>query len=178
MKKEILFVTGGCKSGKSAFAQAEAEKAFKENRVFLATCQPLDSEMEKRIARHQADRDQTWKTVEEPVNIPEAIESIGPEADVILLDCITLWITNLMLAGRTPGEIEEQGKRLVQSIKSAPCMVVVVSNEVGAGIVPENKLARAFRDAAGMVNQMIAACADKVVLSVAGIPVVIKDSNN
>lgn len=172
-------ITGGCRSGKSRHAQRLAEqvpggKKPGGKRCYIATCVPQDAEMRQRVERHQAERGITWRTVEEPIEIAEAIEAHGPHADVILVDCLTLWISNLMGAGRGMDAVAAAAHELAASVGRSACPLILVTNEVGAGIVPENAMARAFRDAAGLVNQIIAAACDQVILTVAGIPVTIK----
>lgn len=170
----ITLCIGGCRSGKSRYAQELAESLSANRRCYLATCLPRDDEMKARIAKHQADRDHTWRLVETPVRLPEAIAEESGRADVILADCLTLWMTNLLL---DPDESENIGNRLAAleaSLAAARCPVILVSNEVGCGIVPENRLAREFRDRAGEMNQRVAEAADSVVWTVAGIPLFIK----
>ncbi|MBW1835946.1 MAG: bifunctional adenosylcobinamide kinase/adenosylcobinamide-phosphate guanylyltransferase [Deltaproteobacteria bacterium] len=172
--KESVFVIGGCRSGKSSHALKLAEQIYGNQKIFIATCQPHDEEMKKRVARHQKERDPSWKTLESPVLVPQTIIANSHEENVILVDCLTLWVSNLMLAEKDMDEISEHLQRLTQSIQKARCPVILVSNEVGTGIVPENRLARHFRDAVGFANQKVADCCDKVVWMVAGIPVKIK----
>ena len=167
-------VTGGCRSGKSSHAQPMAEAVPGKRRCYMATCVPLDGEMQRRVSRHQAERGPEWRTVEEPIKIAAAIGTHAPSADVILLDCLTLWISNLMGAGKDMGGIVDTAHELADAAQRAVCPVILVTNEVGAGIVPENALARAYRDAAGLVNQIMAAACDTVIWTVAGIPVTIK----
>ncbi len=172
--KDIIFVIGGCKSGKSSHALDLSDKIRGDKKNFIATCIPYDEEMKKRVARHQAERSSNWITHEIPVDISEAIDRISSEADLILVDCLTLWINNLFMEQLDDVNIMGYVKKLVQSLSNAKCPIILVSNEVGAGIVPENDLARHYRDVAGLVNQKIAACADQVIWTVAGIPVKIK----
>lgn len=169
----ITFVIGGCRSGKSGHAQALAEQ-IEGKKIYLATCVPHDDEMAERVRRHQAQRDARWETLEEPVELAGAIADHSGEYNVILVDCLTLWTSNLLLSPDKAPELDAACRDLVQSLKSARCPVILVSNEVGTGIVPENELARRYRDEAGWVNQKIAASADRVVWMVAGIPVTIK----
>lgn len=171
--KEIIFVTGGCRSGKSRFASAYANEHF-QDRVFVATATALDDEMAERIKAHQANRGADWTTIEEPIEIGNALGSIRSECDVVLIDCMTLWISNLLAVGEDEQKILGKAETLVKQIQRISPTVIVVSNEVGYGIVPENKLARQFRDITGSVNQKLAACADVVVWTVAGLPQVIK----
>ncbi len=171
--KEITLIVGGCKSGKSNHALATAEK-YGQRQFFFATCVPCDHEMQDRVARHQQERGNRWRTIEVPMDLPGALAGHGNEGNVILVDCLTLWITNLLMKNETREAVEVSLQRLVTALGLVSCPVVLVANEVGCGIVPENRLARLFRDLAGMANQKIAAVADHVVWTVAGIPVKIK----
>lgn len=171
--KETLFITGGCRSGKSRFALTLADRRFKQ-KVFMATCRAEDEEMQQRIKEHQEARGSDWQTVEIPTALSEAVASHSSRADVILIDCLTLWVSNMLAEDRSQEEILARADALTQAIDEARCSVILVSNEVGTGIVPENELARRFRDVAGQVNQKVAACVDTVVWMVAGIAVTIK----
>lgn len=173
--KETLFVIGGCRSGKSGHALKTAESYAGEKKIFIATCIPHDDEMRNRVAKHREDRSPSWFTVEAPTRLPETIVENSRDATVILVDCLTLWMSNLLLKTEDCEKVLEQIPSLVRAIKAATCPVVLVSNEVGAGIVPENKLARQFRDLAGAVNKTVAEHVDRVVWMVAGIPVTVKD---
>ncbi|CAB1061235.1 Adenosylcobinamide kinase (EC / Adenosylcobinamide-phosphate guanylyltransferase (EC [Olavius sp. associated proteobacterium Delta 1] len=172
--KKTVFVLGGCRSGKSSYALETAHKFSGNNKVFIATCIPHDDEMNQRVARHRQERSQAWKTIEAPIRLPEAIIEISPSSDAIIVDCLTLWISNLLMDSDNSDKIEMQIPRLTDAIKKSHCPIVLVSNEVGQGIVPENKLARQFRDLVGYVNQAVAGCANEVIWTVAGIPVKIK----
>jgi adenosylcobinamide kinase / adenosylcobinamide-phosphate guanylyltransferase len=171
---ENTLVLGGCKSGKSRYAQALAERLSNDKRVYLATCVPLDEEMNDRVRKHKEDRDGTWITVEEPMEIPECIRKEGENAGVILLDCVTLWLTNLFLTDMGLKALHDKVDDLIKMLDACSCPVVIVSNEVGWGIVPENGTARSFRDLAGLVNQQIAGSVDRVVMTVAGLPMTLK----
>lgn len=160
---------GGARSGKSRHAQALAE-AMGGARVFVATAQAFDDEMCDRIARHQADRDGSWFTVEAPLELPQVIRMQGAGV-VVLVDCLTLWLSNLLLADR---DLEAASDELIEALTTAEAGIVLVSNEVGFGIVPDNALARRFRDAAGRLNQRVAAACDAVDLVVAGLPLRLK----
>ncbi|MDM8526463.1 bifunctional adenosylcobinamide kinase/adenosylcobinamide-phosphate guanylyltransferase [Desulfococcaceae bacterium HSG8] len=173
-QKEIILVIGGCRSGKSRHALELAERISENRKIFIATCIPYDDEMTERVTNHQKERGTDWITVESPILLPEAVAEQSRKADVILADCLTLWITNLLLDPHESEKIDKNVRKLKQSFKNAQCPVILVSNEVGAGIVPENKLARQFRDAVGSANQVLAASADRVIWMVAGIPVPIK----
>ena len=171
--KETIFVIGGCRSGKSSHALHLAEQ-IPGQKIFIATCMPQDKEMEQRVLHHQQQRSSAWETIEVPFFLPEAIHKNGTDGHVILVDCLTLWINNLILDNDKPENIDNHIQKLTQSIEKAECPVILVSNEVGTGIVPENELARLFRDITGFANQKVAACVDQVIWMVAGIPVKIK----
>ncbi|MGD8345012.1 MAG: bifunctional adenosylcobinamide kinase/adenosylcobinamide-phosphate guanylyltransferase [Desulfobacterales bacterium] len=171
---ELTFVLGGCRSGKSTYALQTAENVNGDNRIFVATCLPQDDEMAQRVARHQKERGRHWTTVEEPLYLPEVIAQHSANADVMLIDCLTLWVSNLLMKTADNTKWQEIVSQLIDALETASCPLVVVSNEVGAGIVPENKLARQYRDIIGRVNQAVARSAGKVVWMVAGIPVVVK----
>lgn len=171
--KEILLVTGGCRSGKSSYAQRWAEKRS-SRRLFLATAQALDQEMNERIRRHKEDRGSGWACVEEPLEVVRVIEEQGGHAGVILIDCVTIWLSNLLMAGLPDSEILSRVGALARAMREAPCPLALVTNEVGWGIVPENALARRFRDLAGSANSLLATNADRVVLMVSGIPLSLK----
>ena len=130
--------------------------------------------MAKRVAKHQKQRSRNWTTVEAPLFLPEAISENSSKADVLLVDCLTLWVSNLMLHTEDEQKIAESMRRLIDTLCNAGKPIVLVSNEVGTGIVPQNKLARHYRDLVGSVNQAVAQTAGKVVWMVAGIPVVVK----
>ncbi len=174
--KEIVLIVGGCRSGKSRYALELATQTTGRNRIFVATCMPEDNEMEERVRHHQKERSQSWTTVEAPLSLAESVDEHGRQGNVIVVDCLTLWLSNLLLEINNMEEIEVHIKRLTQSLEASQCPVFLVSNEVGTGIVPENRLARRFRDVAGFANQSVAACSDMVIWMVAGIPVSIKPS--
>jgi len=174
----ITLVIGGCRSGKSRFALNAANAVPGRRKIFLATSVPRDLEMEKRVQAHQAERGNHWETVEEPVNIHETIVARAETADVILVDCLTLWTSNMMAADMDDPEIENRLEQTARSFSGIHCPVFLVTNEVGYGIVPENALARRFRDLAGQVNQVMADTADRVVLTVAGQALQIKPGAN
>jgi len=171
---KITFVIGGCRSGKSGFALDLAEKIPDSKRLFIATSVPKDDEMKARVARHQKERGPEWETIEAPIRLPEVILENSREGNVILVDCITLWLNNLLFEDDTPSAVDEKVNKLTRALSAIECPIIMVSNEVGAGIVPENALARRFRDIAGSVNQTLAACSHRVAWVVAGIPVFVK----
>lgn len=166
----IVLVTGGAKSGKSAWAEARAER-MAANRIYVATAQAFDDEMEARIAEHLTRRGDGWSTLEEPRDLARVLDDTD-HGTPRLVDCLTLWLSNEMLAedGDWRAGLEALKEALLR--QSAP--VILVTNEVGSGIVPDNALARRFQDAAGVVNQAIGAIADEVVLVVAGQALMIK----
>lgn len=172
MKKRppIVLVTGGARSGKSRFALGRAAK-LGSPRIFVATAEPRDGEMAARIARHRAERRRAWRTVEEPIEISRVLR--GQRRGVVVIDCLTLWLANRM--GDEPAkDVAPAIDELVEALESRRSAVVAVTNEVGLGIVPESPLARAFRDAAGFMNQRVADIADHVYLLVAGQPLRVK----
>ena len=161
-----LLVLGGARSGKSRYAQTRAE-ALPGELVYVATAQPFDDEMATRIQRHRAERGERWQTLEVPLDLPDAIALESRPQRVLLIDCLTLWLSNLMLADR---DASAEALRLGQALTDATGPVILVANEVGLGIVPDNALARRFRDAAGILNQRIAGIVDEAVFLVAGLP--------
>lgn len=165
-------VLGGARSGKSAYAQARAEDAAGSERrpIMIVTAQAFDDEMGDRIARHQADRDARWVTVEAPIDLVAAIAALRPD-DVVVVDCLTLWLSNTMAA---EADIEAACTALVAAAASCPATLLLVSNEVGWGIVPDNALARQFRDHAGRLHQHLSLVVDEAVLVVAGLPLTLK----
>ena len=168
MNRTIL-ITGGARSGKSRIAEART-LGFCPRAIYIATAEARDAEMAQRIAAHQARRGDGWTTHAEPLDLTGALtrtDGRGPR----LVDCLTLWLTNLMLGGH---DWQAAGRALVEALPLQTDPVVIVTNEVGAGIVPENRLAREFRDAAGLLNQWVADVADEVILAVAGLPLKVK----
>lgn len=164
-----LLVLGGARSGKSRHAQALAEAAAMADDarlVFVATAQAFDDEMTDRIARHRADRDGRWQTVEAPLRLAQALAVADAADTVILVDCLTLWVSNLLLADAS---VEREVDALLATLSALVGRIILVSNEVGWGIVPDNALARRFRDAAGMMHQRLAGQLDAVDLVVAGL---------
>lgn len=166
----LTLILGGARSGKSARAEALVRGSGLE-RVYVATAQPLDAEMAERIARHRAARGEGWRTVEEPLALPELLAETAAPGRALLVDCLTLWVTNLMMAGRT---VDAEGERLAASLAATKGPVVLVSNEVGSGVVPMDAMSRAFVDHAGRLHQRIAAMADWVQLVAAGLPLDLK----
>jgi adenosylcobinamide kinase/adenosylcobinamide-phosphate guanylyltransferase len=169
---KVMLITGGARAGKSRYAERLMTARPAEHAV-IATATAGDAEMAERIARHKAERDKTWETIEQPISVRAAIRNAARPDRLVLVDCLTLWISNLMGEARDI-EVEMQG--LVGTLKIAAGPVIIVSNEVGLGIVPDNPLARAFRDNLGRANQLVAAAADVVVFMAAGIPIILKGS--
>jgi adenosylcobinamide kinase/adenosylcobinamide-phosphate guanylyltransferase len=145
--------------------------------LYLATCQPADDEMRERVRRHQAERPASWITVEPGVEVAAAVEAHGPHVDGILLDCLTLYVSGLLMSGAGESEIVQRVESLCLALQQSPCPAAMVTNEVGSGLVPGTPLGRQFRDVAGRANQAAARQAQEVVLLVSGIPVVIKGAN-
>ncbi|MCK4377789.1 MAG: bifunctional adenosylcobinamide kinase/adenosylcobinamide-phosphate guanylyltransferase [Deltaproteobacteria bacterium] len=172
--KKIL-VTGGARSGKSTFAQQIAEQ-LPGPRAYLATAQILDNEMGERVARHQAQRGQAWQvTIEEPYALNTSLRQAASHYPVIMVDCITLWLTNILLSNQeNPDTVLQKVDQLITSLPGCISTVIMVTNEVGLGIVPENPLARQFRDLAGFANQKLAAACDTVYLVSCGLPLKLK----
>jgi adenosylcobinamide kinase/adenosylcobinamide-phosphate guanylyltransferase len=168
MPGRIILVGGGARSGKSRFALTYAEQ-IGVRRVFVATAQALDDEMAQRIARHRGERQANWVTIEEPLALPETLARV--EADVVLVDCLTLWLANLLLHGDTVADVEAAVGRLAEAASARRGHVVIVTNEVGMGIVPEHALGRLFRDVAGRAHQRLAASADEVYMAMLGLVV-------
>lgn len=168
-----LLVLGGARSGKSAYAQRRCEDLGR-SRVFIATARAGDEEMADRISRHRADRGTGWTTIEAPIDLLQAIRQAARYADAILVDCLTLWLSNLMLEDHPITVAREE---LAEAVRQMTVPLVLIANEVGMGIVPENALARRFRDEAGWLNQEIAAVAQEVVLVTAGLPLSLKGSH-
>lgn len=168
-------VLGGAGSGKSSYAEGlvEAAAAGAVTPVYLATAEAGDAEMAARIARHRERRGARWHTVEAPLGLAAALGTAPAQAAPVLIDCLTLWLTNLMAAGR---DIEAETRDLLAALDRRAAPAILVSNEVGLGIVPDNPLSRAFRDAAGRLNQRIAARAERVVFVAAGLPLVLKET--
>ncbi|MEE8623026.1 MAG: bifunctional adenosylcobinamide kinase/adenosylcobinamide-phosphate guanylyltransferase [Alphaproteobacteria bacterium] len=172
----LTLIIGGARSGKSAHAERLVQASVAGNAIrplYLATARAEDAEMEERIRRHKERRGARWETCEEPLEIAAALEQHARPDRPILLDCLTLWLGNLLGAGR---DIAAEKARLLTALEGLAGPVVLVANEVGLGIVPDNALARRFRDAAGVLNQAVAAVAPRVILMAAGLPLAMKDA--
>ena len=168
----MIFITGGCRSGKSRYALHYANQHFSK-KLFLATCEVLDEEMAQRIENHKKVRGPGWQTIEEPVDIVNKIKKVG-DLEVILIDCLTLWLYNLLMRWDNDLRIMEETERLIVSLKKSHTSFLLVSNEVGMGIVPADPLSRRYRDLLGAMNQRIADALDTVIFMVSGIPLFLK----
>ena len=169
---KLSLVLGGARSGKSRYAESlisTLPPPWRAPWTYVATAEPGDAEMAERIAAHRARRGASWRTIEAPRDLAGSLQSEG--AAPALVDCLTLWLSNLMLAG---ADIDAEMNRLDHALAGVAAPIVMVANEVGAGIVPENPLGRRFRDMQGVLNQRMAARADRVVLMVAGLPLALK----
>ncbi len=169
MKRRTTLVLGGARSGKTAHAMRLAERQLR--RVYVATAEAHDDEMRARIRRHRSERDATWSTVEAPIDIAQALCASDTVGTSIVVDCATLWLSNILHSER---DVATAINTVLPIIKGAVADIVLVSNEVGLGIVPENKLARTFRDAHGQMNQSLAAVVDRVDFVAAGLPITLK----
>ena len=172
MAKEIILITGGARSGKSRYAE-ERTLLFGSRRLYVATAEAKDEEMARRIKEHKLRRGSDWLTVEEPVELCSVLLAQRGRIDAALVDCLTLWLSNLLLR-ENDVSMERRVADLLETLPRLDFHVIFVTNEVGSAIVPDNALARDFRDLAGSVNQRLAARANEVVLMVAGIPMLLK----
>jgi adenosylcobinamide kinase / adenosylcobinamide-phosphate guanylyltransferase len=168
--RSITLVLGGVRSGKSRFAQRIAEQA--RSVEFIATAKAVDAEMEAKIRRHRKERPNSWQTVEEPLDLAPILATHGADFDLLLVDCLTIFVANALEDGVTSAN--EHIDSLVRALRTAEASVVLVSNEVGSGVVPDYPSGRQFRDLLGELNQRVAAVADNVVLMIAGLPLVLK----
>jgi adenosylcobinamide kinase/adenosylcobinamide-phosphate guanylyltransferase len=168
-RSTVTLLLGGVRSGKSHYAQQFGERAGRV--VFVATAQATDDEMRRKVDRHRSSRPKDWQTVEEPLAVAEAIALHGPTCDLMIIDCLTFFAANLLDA-KADEQISIDG--LCHALQSPPCSVVLVSNEVGSGVVPEYPSGRRFRDLLGEMNQSVARVASNVLLLVAGLPLVLK----
>ena len=175
MNKKLVLILGGVRSGKSRYAQQLAGDVG--NRVlFLATAEAGDDEMKRRIARHKSSRPESWRTIEEQMDIAGVLRKNAARADAVIIDCVTVWLSNLMMHNEKLSEKEMTAviDRLIDTYAQGEATYIIVSGEVGMGIVPEHPLGRIFRDYLGLANQRLAAKADRMVLMVAGIALDVK----
>ncbi len=173
MVHKLSFITGGARSGKSSFAERLALDLSGE-RAYIATAQALDAEMAARIEQHRVKRGDSWDTYEEPLAVAELLGKLSGRYQIVLLDCLTLWLSNVMAHTEGDGAVATRSDDLVKAAKDFGGICIVVSNEVGLGIVPDNPLARKYRDFAGILNQKVAQAADEVYFTASGIPLKIK----
>ncbi len=167
-------VIGGCRSGKSSYALDIAQSCDINKKKFLATSLILDQEMQDRVAKHRQERGGDWETIETPLDLPQELFRDFDADTLLLVDCLTMWVNNMLLKEWSEDEITEAFLSLGNALQSVKARVVLISNEVGTGIVPGDKLSRLFRDYVGRLNQETAALADEVIWMVAGLPVNIK----
>ncbi len=167
---KTVLVLGGARSGKSTYAESLGQD-WTGPRVYIATAQAFDDEMAARIKTHRDRRGDNWTTIETIFDLPGTLRDAAANNTFVLIDCLTLWLTNLMLADK---DCDQAVDALLDALQSTPGTIVLVSNEVGSGIVPENALARRFRDLAGITNQRVARAADEVILVTAGLPMTLK----
>ncbi len=171
---QLIFITGGARSGKSRFAQRQAESR-PGALLYVATAAVGDAEMAERVARHRAERGERWQTLEEPLQLAERLPQVAAGKGAVLLDCVTLWLTNLLFHhGERPEPVLAEVEKFLDAVRQLDSPLYLVSNEVGSGIVPDNRLARVFRDLAGEANQLLAAAADEAWLVTAGLPLRLK----
>ena len=172
MSKEIILITGGARSGKSQYAERRALE-MGGRPLYVATAEANDEEMAQRIAEHRKRRGTQWRTIEEPLELSEALLAERGKTDCALVDCLTLWISNLLIR-HDDKYAREKVEELIEQLPRLNFHLVFVTNEVGSGIVPDNPLARKFRDLAGWTNQRMAQAANEVILMVAGVPIIAK----
>jgi adenosylcobinamide kinase / adenosylcobinamide-phosphate guanylyltransferase len=170
---KLTFITGGARSGKSRLAEGLAV-AYGAPLGYLATGHAGDGEMAERIARHQARRGAEWQTMEEPLDLAGVLKGHDGYFRAVLVDCVTLWLTNILLAHDDPARVMDEVRRLAALLPTLQTPVILVTSEVGMGIVPENRLARTFRDLAGEANELLAAAADEVYVMFSGLPLKLK----
>jgi len=169
----LIFIIGGARSGKSAYA-LKVGSMMQGRKAFIATAEALDEEMKERIALHQKTRRREWETIEEPIALCKILKKIDGLYDVVIVECLTLWLSNMIDKDMDSAHIREEIELFLENMKAVSYNIIVVSNEVGQGIVPENKMARVFRDMSGLMNCRVASVADEVYLVHCGIPVKIK----
>jgi len=178
-KKSVTLVLGGAQSGKSYYAQQLASHF--ERVAFIATARCADAEMRRKIGRHRRERPAAWRTIEAPLDLEKAVRAASRESEVVLIDCLTVYVDNVMSARRksrskSRSNSEEYANAVCEAIRTAEASVIVVSNEVGSGVVPPYRSGRAYRDFLGQMNQKVAQISDLVILMVAGVPMTVKES--
>jgi len=170
--KKIILITGGGRSGKSRYALGLAEAYPKK--AFIATAEPIDKEMEERIIKHRQERGEAFLTIEEPLDLSKAIYSLPRDIEVAVIDCLTVWLGNLMHRTEKTDRLFPEVTSFLKALKASSCDLIIITNEVGMGVIPSNKLARQYRDISGQLNQSVACLADQVILMVSGFPLIIK----
>lgn len=170
---KLIFITGGSRSGKSSLAVKMAQSIHKR-KIFIATCVPEDSEMKRRVMLHKKSRPSSWRTIEQNSKLVSVLRKETKSDVVIIIDCLTLFVSSFLMKKAREDRIKNEVSKAVDIIKSGKSTVIIVSNEVGSGLVPESKLGRDFRDIAGFSNQIVAKGADEVIYMVSGIPLKIK----
>ena len=171
---KFIFIVGGARSGKSRYAQ-DLAKGISKKVAFIATCEPLDPEMKRRVALHKKSRPRYWKIIEEPKNVKSSLAKLKNKVDVVIIDCLGLLVSNFLSDNVKERTIEKEINAIANALSKSRLTSIVVSNEVGSGIVPDNPLARDFRDILGLTNQMMAKKADECITMQSGIPVKIKE---
>lgn len=171
--RKVIFVTGGCRSGKSRYAE-ELATAVTGRRAYIATAEIFDEEMRERVRLHREQRGDAFNTIEAPIDLAGALRALRVGTTVVLVDCLTVWLGNLMHHLPEFGEECPEILEFLQALREVSCQVVLVSNELGMGVVPESAMGRRFRDVAGRLNQRVAAIADEAYLTVSGLPIKLK----
>lgn len=172
----LICITGGARSGKSVYAQELARRSGKPV-IFVATAYPSDQNLKARIARHQRDRPKHWRTLENPVDLASVFSERGPDNEIILVDCLTMYVAARLMENENEVQISARVEKFCKAAASSAAMTILVSNEVGSGVVPATGLGLQFQDDLGLANQIAARCAGRVVLMVSGLPVVLKDDS-
>ncbi len=175
--KKITLITGGIRSGKSRYALSLTQK-MNGQKIFIATAQAFDESMSVKIKKHQEERGEGFTTIEEPIYLAKAMSALHQESDVILIDCLTLWVNNLLYYFKEDtGKIRQQFDLFLDVLANPPRQIVIVTNEIGLGVTPENELTRKFIDELGFINQRVAQLSDEVIMMIAGLPQFIKGVN-
>ena len=170
---KLIFITGGSRSGKSSLAVKVAQ-SIRKRKIFIATCIPEDDEMKRRVMLHKRSRPASWRTIEQEGSLLPVLRKETKLDIVIIVDCLTLFVSSLLMKKTGENKIKDETNKAVKIIKGGKATVIIVSNEVGSGLVPENKLGRDFRDIVGACNQIVAGAADEVIYMVSGIPLTIR----
>lgn len=172
---KIIFILGGARSGKSSYAVALAKK-YRRKITFIATARPFDEEMKERIKKHRESRPNTWRTIEEEIDIEFLLQKLNKENEIIIIDCLTVWVANLQLKYKNKEKIENKIRCFLKVLENIKSKVIIISNEVGLGIVPDNKISRDYRDILGWLNQEVAKLSSEVCFLISGIPLKVKNN--